>query len=106
MRNGGQSAESVAAPVSGTTTLSFATTADDVFHSLLHHASRDCARCGLGCHSRALLTMLRGYPKSAVQFLQISQRRAKLNGLDSPASVVISPMCGWRWSALWPTCRR
>jgi hypothetical protein len=24
-------------------------------------------------------------------FLQISQRRAKLNGLDSPASVVISP---------------
>ena len=35
--------------------------------------------------------MLRGYPKSAVQFLQISQRRAKLNGLDSPASVVISP---------------
>jgi hypothetical protein len=24
-------------------------------------------------------------------FLQISQRRAKLNGLDSPASLVISP---------------
>lgn len=24
-------------------------------------------------------------------FLQISQRRAKLNGLDSPASVVVSP---------------
>jgi hypothetical protein len=26
-----------------------------------------------------------------ITFLQISQRRAKLNGLDSPASVVISP---------------
>ena len=39
---------------------------DDVFHSLLH-ASRDCARCGLGCLSRASLTMLRGYPESAVQ---------------------------------------
>ena len=40
--------------------------AGDVFHSLLR-ASRDCARCGLGCLSRALLTMLRGYPESAVQ---------------------------------------
>jgi hypothetical protein len=46
--------------------------ADDVFHSLLH-ASRDCARCGLGCLSRAPLTMLRGYPESAMQFEHCQQ---------------------------------
>jgi hypothetical protein len=44
--------------------------ADIVFHSLLH-ASRDCARCGLGCLSRAPLTMR--YPESAVQFEHCQQ---------------------------------
>jgi hypothetical protein len=43
---------------------------DDVFHSLLH-ASRDCARYGLGCPSRDPLTMR--YPESAVQFEHCQQ---------------------------------
>src|SRR5829696_2027474 len=35
--------------------------------------------------------VLAGDYRAVMVFLQISQRRAKLNGLDSPASVVISP---------------
>ena len=35
--------------------------------------------------------VLAGDHRAVMVFLQISQRRAKLNGLDSPASVVISP---------------
>ena len=35
--------------------------------------------------------MLAGDYRAVMVFLQISQRRAELNGLDSPASVAISP---------------
>jgi transposase len=35
--------------------------------------------------------VLAGDYRAVMVFLQISQRRAKLNGLDSPASVVVSP---------------
>ena len=35
--------------------------------------------------------VLAGDYRAVMVFLQISQRRAKLNGLDSPASIVISP---------------
>ncbi len=35
--------------------------------------------------------VLAGDYRAVMVFLQISQRRAKLNGLDAPASVVISP---------------
>jgi hypothetical protein len=35
--------------------------------------------------------VLVGDYRAVMVFLQISQRRAKLNGLDAPASVVISP---------------
>jgi lambda repressor-like predicted transcriptional regulator len=35
--------------------------------------------------------VLAGDYRAVITFLQISQRRAKLNGLDSPASVAISP---------------
>ena len=35
--------------------------------------------------------VLAGDYRAVMVFLQISQRRAKLNGLDSPASLVISP---------------
>lgn len=35
--------------------------------------------------------MLAGDYRAVMVFLQISQRRAKLNGLDSPASAVVSP---------------
>jgi Homeodomain-like domain len=35
--------------------------------------------------------VLAGDYRAVLVFLQISQRRAKLNGLDSPASLVISP---------------
>jgi hypothetical protein len=35
--------------------------------------------------------VLAGDCQAVMVFLQISHRRAKLNGLDSPASVVISP---------------
>jgi hypothetical protein len=35
--------------------------------------------------------VLAGDYRAVMVFLQISQRRAKLNGLASPASVVISP---------------
>jgi hypothetical protein len=35
--------------------------------------------------------VLAGDHRAVMVFLQISQRRAKLNGLDSPASLVLSP---------------
>jgi transposase len=38
--------------------------------------------------------VLAGDYRAVTVFLQISQRRARLNGLDSPASVVISPNVG------------
>ena len=47
--------------------------------------------------------VLAGDYRAVMVFLQISQRRAKLNGLDSPASVVISPNVRYRDGA--GTCR-
>jgi hypothetical protein len=77
--------------------------ADDVFHSLLH-ASRDCARCGLGCLSRALLTMLRGYPVSrAVRALSTICRWTARSGSSSASSVVLTgfqPVAGAKCSEL------
>ena len=35
--------------------------------------------------------VLAGDYRAVITFLQISQRRSRLNGLDAPASVVISP---------------
>jgi hypothetical protein len=48
--------------------------------------------------------VLAGDYRAVMVFLQISQRRAKLNGLDSPAPVVISPNVRGEWNARYSIC--
>lgn len=50
--------------------------------------------------------VLAGNYRAVTVYLQISQRRAKLNGLDSPASLGISPNVRGEWSERCPTCSR